>query len=290
MVSITLLAALFKTAFINGWIVRRVLCGYNKPDMVEILRNKSFATRFQILIEIATHGPTIQQRAIAQELSITPQAVSDYISQLEGESMITYLGRSRYQITREGVNWVLKNVREVKAYFDGIDSVINGIVISPAIAEKDIKQGEQVGLKMVNGLLYATADCQTKSTGIAEADAKAGEDVGVRDIQGLIEFSYGLVAVLVVPGIAKGGSRHIDLELLKTRLKGVSHVGAIGLESVAALHRAGIEPDYLYDVSGVVIDAALHGLSSAVVCTEEDVYALVSSLKDRNIEYSLISL
>ncbi|WP_249641766.1 hypothetical protein [Dehalococcoides mccartyi] len=72
MVSITLLAALFKTAFINGWIVRRVLCGYNKPDMVEILRNKSFATRFQILIEIATHGPTIQQRAIAQELSITP--------------------------------------------------------------------------------------------------------------------------------------------------------------------------------------------------------------------------
>ncbi len=50
--------------------------------MVEILRNKNLTTKFQILVEIASKQPNIQQKDIAKKLKITPQAVSDYIKQL----------------------------------------------------------------------------------------------------------------------------------------------------------------------------------------------------------------
>ena len=39
--------------------------------MIEVLRNKNLTTRFQILVEIANAGPTIQQREIAKNLDIT---------------------------------------------------------------------------------------------------------------------------------------------------------------------------------------------------------------------------
>ena len=50
--------------------------------MIEVLKNKNQTTKFQILVEIADKGPDIQQREIAREMEITPQAVSDYIAQL----------------------------------------------------------------------------------------------------------------------------------------------------------------------------------------------------------------
>jgi len=47
--------------------------------VVEILRNKNLATRFQILVEIAASQPNIQQKNVARRFNLTPQAVSDYI-------------------------------------------------------------------------------------------------------------------------------------------------------------------------------------------------------------------
>ena len=51
--------------------------------MVEILRNKNLATKFQILAEIANGSPNMQQRDIAAKLGVTPQAISDYMGQLQ---------------------------------------------------------------------------------------------------------------------------------------------------------------------------------------------------------------
>lgn len=53
--------------------------------VVGILQNKNSASRFQILVEIATHGPGISQKSIAAKLGFTPQAISDYIHQLPEE-------------------------------------------------------------------------------------------------------------------------------------------------------------------------------------------------------------
>jgi putative transcriptional regulator len=82
--------------------------------MTQVLRNKNLATRFQILVEIAANQPSIQQKDIARKIGVTSQAVSDYISKLEKDGWITSDGRSRYRITKEGVNWMLKSLRELQ--------------------------------------------------------------------------------------------------------------------------------------------------------------------------------
>jgi putative transcriptional regulator len=74
--------------------------------MVDILKNKNLATRFQILSEIADKGPNIQQRSIAEKLEVTPQAISDYVGQLIKEGFLILDDHTGYRITSNGVNWI----------------------------------------------------------------------------------------------------------------------------------------------------------------------------------------
>ena len=114
--------------------------------MVEILRNKNLATRFQIMVEIAHSGPNIQQQDIAKKLGVTPQAVSDYIRQLTREGLLTSSGRSRYRVTSEGVNWIIAVYRELRSYNALVEKAITNISVCTAIADSDLTEGQTVGL------------------------------------------------------------------------------------------------------------------------------------------------
>ena len=124
--------------------------------MVQVLRNKNLATKFQILVEIVANQPNIQQRDIAQRLNVTPQAVSEYIKGLIKEGLLTSQGRSRYKVTTDGVNWVLRALRELRDYTSLVAKAVANISISAAVAECNLSQGQTVGLRMKDGLLYAT--------------------------------------------------------------------------------------------------------------------------------------
>src|SRR5208283_1082553 len=124
--------------------------------MTQVLHNKNLATRFQIMVEIAANQPNIQQKDIAQNIGVTSQAVSDYISKLEKDGWITSDRRSRYRITQEGVNWMLKSLRELQQYTSTAESVLTNITTWPAIAAVDLKKGQPVSLMMREGLLYAS--------------------------------------------------------------------------------------------------------------------------------------
>ena len=106
--------------------------------MIEILRNKNLTTRFQILVEIANSGPKIQQRDIARQLDITPQAVSEYIAQLTKDKMLTSEGRSSYRVTNEGVNWIIKSLKELNSYSTFIQQAVTSMSVCTAIAESDL--------------------------------------------------------------------------------------------------------------------------------------------------------
>jgi len=108
--------------------------------MAQVLHNKNLATRFQILVEIAANQPNIQQKDIAQKIGVTSQAVSDYISKLVEDGSITSEGRSRYRITKEGVNWILKSLRELQQYSFAAERVLTMITTWAAIAEVDLKK------------------------------------------------------------------------------------------------------------------------------------------------------
>ena len=258
--------------------------------MVEILQNKNSATRFQILVEIAASGPSIQQKSIAAKLGISPQAISDYIHQLLKEDLVVSTGRSRYRVSTKGVNWMLKVLRELRSYASLVEQAVTNITVCAAIAECDINQGQAVGLKMKDGLLFATSQTNGGARGIAVSSVSQGDDVDVSNIEGLVELTRGRVAILQVPNIQKGGSKQVDLELLQAKVTNNQQVGAIGIEALISLRRIDIEPRYLYGVTEAAIEAAQCGLSFIIVCTDDAIPGLIKRLQEARLNYELVDL
>jgi putative transcriptional regulator len=257
--------------------------------MVEILRNKNLATRFQILVEIADGGPNIQQREIARNLKVTPQAISDYIAQLTKEGLLASDGRSRYKVTNEGVNWIIKVLRELRGYSAFIEKAITNISVCPAIAECDLVKGQTVGLKMKDGLLLATDSVSEGAKGTVVTDARKGEDTGVTGIEGIVALETGKVTILRVPGIQKGGSRKIDINRLQKEVKDRPVIATKGIEAIVALKKADAR-FYMYGAVEAAIEAANSGLNPLVACVEDETSALIRRLEAEKISYELLDI
>lgn len=257
---------------------------------VEILQNKNAATRFQILVELAAGGPNIRQKAIAVKLGVTPQAISDYMRQLDEEHLVSVSGQSGYRITPQGVNWMLTELRNLRTYIGSVEKAVTNISASAAIAGDDLEKGQVVGLEMRGGLLYATASLGSGAIGTAVSTVKKGQDVDVAGIQGLVELSRGRITILQVPGIQKGGSRQVKAQRLKEYLGTGVQVGTIGIEALVAVRQAGVEPRYLYGVTEAAIEGAQCGLSFTIACTEDYVPELMKRLRDEGIEYDIIDV
>jgi putative transcriptional regulator len=258
--------------------------------MTEILQNKNSATRFRILVEIAASGPNIQQKSIAVKLGVTPQAISDYIQQLLREDLVISTGRAFYRLSPEGVNWMLKVLRELRNYAARVEQAVTNITVCAAIAEHDVERGQAVGLKMKDGLLFATSQIDGSARGIAVSSVSQGEDVDVSDIEGLVELIRGVVTILQVPDITRGGSRQVDLARLRAQLSNNQPVGALGIEALVSLRRVNAEPRYLYGVTEAAIEAAQCGLSFTIVGTDESIPGLIKRLQEERLNYELIDL
>ena len=258
--------------------------------MAQVLRNKNLATKFQILVEIAANQPNIQQRDIAQRLSITPQAVSEYIKELIKEGSLTSKGRSRYKVTTEGVNWVLKALRELRDYSSFVEKAVANISVSAAVADCNLSQGQTVGLQMKDGLLFATEPVGKGARGVVVSNAREGEEVGVSDIEGIVELKIEKITILKVPDIQGGGAKSVNLTRLKKETSNRGLVGAIGIEALVALRQIGTEPDCFYGVKEAVVEAAYTGLSPVVVCVDSQTSDLLQRLEEENLDYKLIDL
>ena len=259
--------------------------------MAQILKSKNLATKFQIMVEIAAHQPNIQQKDIASKLGVTSQAVSEYIRELIKDGWLTSEGRSRYRVTKQGVDWILQMSRQLHSYAWFVSKVVADISITSAIADSDLGAGQQVWLYMRDGLLFASAIARNKGArGITVTEAKKSQDVGIRDIRGVIKLQPARVTVAKVPNVQDGGSQRTDLARLRREAKKVRLVGALGTEALVALTQIGIKPDYLYGVREAVIEAAYCGLSSLVVCSEDKVPILLQRLEEENLDYQIIDL
>ena len=258
--------------------------------MIEILQNKYSATRFEIMVEISASGPNVQQRQIAAKLGITPQAVSDYIHKMVDDGFVISSGRSSYRVSVKGVNWMLEMLREMRDYLGHVTKVITDITTCAAIAETDLKRGQRVGLKMKDGILFATADAGKGATGVSVSNVRQGEDADITHIEGLVQLQRSKVTVLQIPSISRGGSRAVDMRALKSCMAGSTHIGAIGIEALVALRRAGVEPQYLYGVTEAAIEAVQCGLPVAIVCTADAMPRLVKRLQEESLEYEIIDL
>jgi putative transcriptional regulator len=259
--------------------------------MAQILQSKNLATKFQILLEIAASQPNIQQKNIAGKLNITPQAVSEYVKDLISDGWLASQGRSRYQVTKEGVDWILKMARQLQSYCSFVNKVVSDISVSTAIAADNLSSGQSVSLYMKDGLLFASNKlARGAAKGIAAFEAKKGEDVGISQIEGVIELKMGEVIICKVPNVREGGSRNVDLARLKEELDKGRLVGAIGNEALITLKSIGAKPDYRYGVKEAMVEAVSCGQSFLVVCTEDVASEAVRGLEEENLEYKIVDL
>jgi putative transcriptional regulator len=258
--------------------------------MTRILQDKATATKLQILIEIAAGQPDIQQKDIAKKLDITPQWVSEYVLKFVEEGLVTSEGRSKYRVTAEGVDWILKLLREMRDYFDSAERVVRNITVSAAIAGSDLAKGQAVGLVMRNGTLIASNYSEQSAKGIAVTDAGEGQDVGISNIEGIIELEPGKVIILKIPGVQRGGFRKVDLVRLGKEISGEAIIGAIGVEALIALKQAGAKPTYTYGAKEAIVEAAQSGLSSVVVCVDDEIPELLRVLGEKHLGYQLMEL
>ncbi len=259
--------------------------------MANVLQSKRESSRFQILVEIAAHQPNLRQKEVANKLGVTPQAISEYIKELVAEGLVTTDGRMRYSITKKGVEWLLESAAELKRYARVVmEEIISHVSVWTAIAESDLVEGERVSLEMRNGLLYANRKEDIEASGIVIASVHKGEDVGISDLRGLISLEEGRVTLCKVPRVQMGGSRGVDLEVLKALLSEKRMVGCLGIEALVALRKAGREPDVLFGAKEFAVEAAYHGISSLVVSVDEQIPGLLSRLESEGLKYELIDL
>jgi putative transcriptional regulator len=259
--------------------------------MAEILRSKNLATKFQILLEIAANQPNIQQRDIAKKLGITSQAISEYVGELISNGWLSSQGRSRYRVTKEGVDWILRMARQLQGYSSFVSKVISDISISTAIADDDLSAGQPVSLYMKDGLLFASGVISDEGArGIAVSEARKGDDVGISNIEGVIKLKTGKVTIGKVPNIQKGGSRNTDFARLKEEISEGALIGAIGVEALVALKQVGIKSGYLYGVKEAAIEATYCGLPFLVLCAEDGISPLVQRLEEENLDYEIVDL
>jgi len=259
--------------------------------MAQILKSKNLATKFQIMVEIAAHQPNIQQKDIAPRLGITSQAVSEYVKELIKDGWLSSEGRSRYKVTREGVDWILQMSRQLHSYAWFVSKAVADISTTTAIADSDLSVGQPASLYMKDGLLLASDVISSKGAkGITATEAKKGQDVGIRNVEGVIKLEPAEVMIGKIPNVQDGGSRSTDLARLKREVKEAKLVGALGTEALVALMQLGVKPDYVHGVREAAIEAAYCGLSSLVVCSEDKVSILVQRLEEENLGYQIIDL
>ncbi|MDD2471066.1 MAG: winged helix-turn-helix transcriptional regulator [Methanocorpusculum sp.] len=255
-----------------------------------ILRSKRETTRFQVLVEVAEHQPSIRQQEIAEKLGVTPQAISEYVRDLADEDYISAEGRGRYYVTHKGVEWVLNNAEVLESYARHVRrDIIHQVVTWAAIADTDLKAGDSVGVYMKGGWLYAGKRPQT-AMGMVTADASAGMDVGVARLAGIIEHTEGKVDIAKVPRIERGGSKMVLTDKLLSLAKNADIIAAVGLEAYLACMNSGIKPDMFFGAREGTVEAAFHGMHCLMIIVDEEFTDFLKRLETAGLTYTIHEL
>ena len=262
----------------------------SKDKNSSLLRSKRDISRFQILVEITEHQPGVRQQEIADKFGVTPQAISEYIRELVDEGMVRASGRQKYEVTKAGIEWVLANAEILESYARHIrHDLIQQVAIWTAIAAEDLKAGDEAGVFMRDGFLYAGKQ-KSAATGSVVADAREGTDVGIAKLNGIIDHHEGTIHVCKVPRIQHGGSRRVQKDPLRQIIAKAGFVAAVGVEGRVALKSVGREPDMFFGSREGVIEAAFHGIDCAIVIVDEEFSDFIKRLEGGELPYQIHDL
>ncbi|SEH40221.1 putative transcriptional regulator [Halopenitus malekzadehii] len=261
----------------------------DESEAFGVLRSKRDATRYQILVEIAERQPAVNQREIADAIGVTAQAVSDYLRDLIEQGYVEKHGRGRYEVTKEGVDWLISRTEELRGIITHVsEDVIGQVEVETALATTAIAEGETVSLTMREGVLRAMAGDTGGATAVAVTDAEAGSDVGITNFQGVVEYDLGTVTAVSVPHVRDGGSRAVDSDRLRRIAADHDLLAVAGVEAFVAATDANLDPDVKFGSTAAVREAATKGLDVLLVATAPRLSAHTDELRKSNVSYEVV--
>ncbi|WP_424018398.1 MarR family transcriptional regulator [Halorientalis pallida] len=254
-----------------------------------VLRSKRDATRYQILVQIAERQPAVSQQEVADAIGITSQAVSDYLQDLIKQGFVRKHGRGRYEVTKEGVDWLISHTSRLQEYVTHVsEEVIGQVEIETALAASDIEEGQAVSLSMHDGTLQATPGTTGSATAVAVTDADAGSDVGVTDFEGVLDYELGDVTIVSLPRVDNGGSRAADTGRVADLAADADLLAVAGTEALAAARAADCDPDLRFGTAEAVREAATRGLDVLLLVVETDLAGHTDRLREDNVSYEIV--
>lgn len=259
----------------------------------EVLASKRASTRFQVLAEVADKQPAISQREIAEAIGVTTQAVSDVLGELVDDGHVHKHGPGRYEVTNEGVDWLLTEIEALEAYLSHVaEEILDTVDHETAIATAPIEAGDAVRLSMRDGTLVATPGAESDDDAIAVAvtDAEPGGDVGVSGWEGVIDYDLGTVTVASVPGVRDGGSARVDADALAAAADTADRIAVAGVEARTALAAIDREPDFAFGTPLAVQEAALRGVDVLLVCVQDRVGEHTERLREFDIPHEFVDV
>ena len=255
----------------------------------DVLASKRDATRYQILVEIAERQPAVSQQEIADAIGITSQAVSNYLQELVEGDHVEKLGRGRYEVTKEGVDWLISQTDQLRSFVEHVSTdVIGQVEVESALATGSITEGDRVSLSMREGYLHATPGDAGSATAVAVTDADAGREVGVTDFEGVVDYDLGTVTVVSVPMVRNGGSARVDADAVAEYATDHDLLAVAGTEAVAVAHSAGLTPDVEFATAEAVREAATKGLDILLLAVAGQLSAHTDNLRDGSIAYEVV--
>ena len=255
----------------------------------DFARKPGWFTEFQILVELAERQSKMRQRDVAEALDITVQAVSKHIKKLRAEGLIESRG-VEYVLTHSGIEKLAAYTKSLETQVKKASSRSQLERRWPAIASKPISSGEEVGLVMKNGVVYAVRknDKNAKAFGIALGDTSIGEDVTLRDMRGTIDLRRGTVAIVKLPNINQGGSRNVDIPKVRNICKRFrpDKIGVIGTVARAVINKLNLKVDFEFGVTRSAAMAALRGLNVLILSTGRMTNRVLEEIERVNIRHS----
>lgn len=254
-----------------------------------VLRSKRNATRYQILVQIAERQPAVSQQEIADAIGITSQAVSDYLRDLIEQGHVQKHGRGRYEVTKEGVDWLISQTHELRDFVRHVsEDVIGQVEIETALATATISEGQTVSLSMQDGVLRATPGETANATAVAVTDAAKGRDVGVTDFEGVLDYDVGRVTAISVPQVQNGGSAAVDCSTVSDHAETHDLLVTSGTEALAVVESTDYEPDVRFGTPLAVQEAATKGLDVLLLAVTNELSTHTDKLREQNISYEVV--
>lgn len=259
---------------------------------MNLLREKGELTKFQILFEIIKRQPHVKQEEISNALGITVQAVSKHFKKLMEEGFIEAgTEKANYRLTPKAIEKLREGAKNLERYVSKIEDGLKIERVWPAIAAQPVKAGDEVGLVMEKGVLYAVAPehPDAEAFGTVTTDAGVGEDLGFEYLRGKVKIERGRILIVKLPSIKEGGSRAVDLVKVRKLYEEFKpdRIGVMGSVGRAVLNKLELKADIEFGISKAAALAALRGLNVFVLVVGRMVNRMIEEIDATKIKRTI---